>query len=82
MATGGPSGGNTDSLIKFALLQPAPEGMIYNPLTGVNEYSYAVTTTGGQVRLCSLSRWSGLERLAPEFFASLMLLCEPRRFAK
>lgn len=58
MATGGPSGGNTDSLIKFALLQPAPEGMIYNPLTGVNEYSYAVTTTGGQVRMCSLSRCS------------------------
>ncbi|CDJ30589.1 LOW QUALITY PROTEIN: uncharacterized protein EMH_0006870 [Eimeria mitis] len=27
---------------------PAPEGMVYNPLTGVNEYSYAVTTTGGQ----------------------------------
>ncbi|KAL8434524.1 hypothetical protein Efla_000040 [Eimeria flavescens] len=26
---------------------PAPPGMVYNPLTGVNEYDYAVTTTGG-----------------------------------
>ncbi|KAL8433568.1 hypothetical protein ACSSS7_003787 [Eimeria intestinalis] len=26
---------------------PAPAGMVYNPLTGVNEYDYAMTTTGG-----------------------------------
>ncbi|KAL8453464.1 hypothetical protein Emag_001837 [Eimeria magna] len=26
---------------------PAPAGMVYNPLTGVNEYDYAMTTAGG-----------------------------------
>lgn len=37
--------------LKIALIsQPAPPGMVYNPITGVNEYDYAVTTTGGMVR--------------------------------
>lgn len=30
----------------WLLFQPAPSGMIYNPLTGINEYEYAVTAGG------------------------------------